>query len=110
MIIAGTRPEAIKLAPLVLELRAQGAAVRLVATGQHPDLFAATLAGFGLMADIDLGITAATPDALVGALVPVLADLIRRAAPAWVVVQGDTSSTLAGALAARQRVCATACW
>jgi UDP-N-acetylglucosamine 2-epimerase (non-hydrolysing) len=101
MIIAGTRPEAIKLAPLVLELRAQGAAVLLVATGQHPDLFAATLAGFGIEADIDLGMTAATPDQLVGALVPVLADLIRRVEPAWVVVQGDTSSTIAGALAAR---------
>ncbi len=101
LVIAGTRPEAVKLAPLVLALRARAVPVVLVATGQHPDLFAATLAGFGLAADVDLGMTAPTPDALVGQLVPVLADLMRRLRPAWAVVQGDTSSTLAGALAAR---------
>jgi UDP-N-acetylglucosamine 2-epimerase (non-hydrolysing) len=101
MFIGGTRPEAVKLAPLVLDLRAQSRATMLVATGQHPDMFAETLMGFGLQADLDLGMTAATPDALVGALVPALADVIRRAGPAWVVVQGDTSSTVAGALAAR---------
>lgn len=101
MVIAGTRPEAVKLAPLVLDLRARKVAVMVVATGQHPAMFAETLAGFGLAADLDLGMMAATPDALVGALVPALADVIRRERPAWVVVQGDTSSTLAGALAAR---------
>lgn len=101
MVIAGTRPEAVKLAPLVLELRARKVAAMVVATGQHPAMFAETLADFGLAADLDLGMMAATPDALVGRLVPALADVIRRAGPAWVVVQGDTSSTLAGALAAR---------
>jgi UDP-N-acetylglucosamine 2-epimerase (non-hydrolysing) len=44
---------------------------------------------------------AATPDAMVGQLLPALADLLREQAPAIVVVQGDTSSTVAGALAAR---------
>jgi UDP-N-acetylglucosamine 2-epimerase (non-hydrolysing) len=101
LFIAGTRPEAVKLAPLVLDLQARGVATRLVATGQHPDMFGAALAGFGLKADIDLGLTAPTPDALVGRLVPALTDVTRRAMPTWVVVQGDTSSTLAGALAAR---------
>ncbi len=81
--------------------RARGVATRLVATGQHRDLFGEALAGFGLAADLDLGMAAATPDALVGQLVPALADVIRQLGPAWVVVQGDTSSTLAGALAAR---------
>lgn len=101
LFIGGTRPEAVKLAPLVLDLRARGVATRLVATGQHRDLFGEALAGFGLAADLDLGMAAATPDALVGQLVPALADVIRQLSPAWVVVQGDTSSTLAGALAAR---------
>lgn len=101
MFIAGTRPEAVKLAPLILDLLARGQRPVLVATGQHPDMFDEALAGFGLQADHDLGLMAASPDAAVGRLVPMLADVVRARQPAWVVVQGDTSSTLAGALAAR---------
>ena len=101
LFVAGTRPEAVKLAPLLLGLRARGAQSVLVATGQHRELFDDALTGFGLSADHDLGVMAPTPDAQIGQLVPVLADLIRSLAPDRVVVQGDTSSTLAGALAAR---------
>lgn len=101
MFIAGTRPEAVKLAPLILDLRARGQAPLLVATGQHRALFGEALAGFGLAADQDLALSAPTPEALVGQLVPMLAGVIRARRPARVVVQGDTSSTLAGALAAR---------
>jgi UDP-N-acetylglucosamine 2-epimerase (non-hydrolysing) len=101
MFIAGTRPEAVKLAPLVLDMRRRAAPAVLVATGQHRALFGEALAGFGLSADHDLGVMAAAPEAQVAALVPMLADLIRRQRPAHVVVQGDTSSALAGALAAR---------
>jgi UDP-N-acetylglucosamine 2-epimerase (non-hydrolysing) len=101
MIVAGTRPEAVKLAPLVLALRARGAPVVLLATGQHREMFGEALAGFGLAADHDLGVMAAAPDEVVGRLVPALAGVIRQMQPAQVVVQGDTSSTLAGALAAR---------
>jgi len=101
LMIGGTRPEAVKLAPLLMDLKARQADVQLVATGQHRDLFGAALAGFGLSADHDLGMMAATPDAVLGALVPALAELMRQSRPDIVVVQGDTSSTLAGALAAR---------
>lgn len=101
MFIAGTRPEAVKLAPLILDLQARGRKALVVATGQHPALLAEAFAGFDLAADHDLGVTAPQPDAVVGRLVPALADLVRQQGPAWVVVQGDTSSTLAGALAAR---------
>lgn len=101
LFIAGTRPEAVKLAPLILDLQARGETPLLVATGQHRDLFDEALAGFGLQADHDLGVMAATPDLVVGRLVPMLADVIRASQPAIVVVQGDTSSTFAGALAAR---------
>ena len=101
MFIAGTRPEAVKLAPLLIDLRARGLRPLLAATGQHRDLFNEALAEFGLAADHDLGVMAASPDAAVGRLVPLLADLIRAEQPQIVVVQGDTSSTLAGALAAR---------
>jgi UDP-N-acetylglucosamine 2-epimerase (non-hydrolysing) len=101
LFIAGTRPEAVKLAPLILDMHARGAPALLVATGQHRDLFGAALAGFGLAPDHDLAVMAATPEAGIGLMVPQLADLIRQLRPARVVVQGDTSSTLAGALAAR---------
>ena len=101
LFIAGTRPEAVKLAPLILDLQARGARPLLVATGQHRDMFDETLAGFGLQADHDLGVMAPSPDGQVGQLLPMLADVIRRERPAWVVVQGDTSSAVAGALAAR---------
>ncbi len=101
LFIAGTRPEAVKLAPLILDLRARGLAPQLVATGQHRQMFDEALAGFGLRADHDLGVMAPSPDQLVGRLVPMLADLIRAERPAMVVVQGDTSSTFAGALASR---------
>lgn len=101
LFVAGTRPEAIKLAPVILALRAQGENPRLVATGQHRELFHETLAGFGLVADDDLAIMrpGQTPAAVVGALVPALADLCDRLRPAAVVVQGDTATAFAGAQA-----------
>ncbi len=100
LFIGGTRPEAVKLAPLVLAMQSRGFVTRLIATGQQPTLFRETLAAFGLTADDDLGEMAAQPAALLGRLVPVLAALIASAQPAAVVVQGDTTSALAGALAA----------
>jgi UDP-N-acetylglucosamine 2-epimerase (non-hydrolysing) len=95
--VAGTRPEAVKLAPLIMALKARGCGVRVVATGQQPDMFHDTLAAFGLVADDDLGVTAATPADLLGRLLPVLAGPVAGARA--VVVQGDTTSALAGALA-----------
>jgi UDP-N-acetylglucosamine 2-epimerase (non-hydrolysing) len=95
--VAGTRPEAIKLAPLIMALRARGCGVRVVATGQQPALFRNTLAAFGLVADADLGVMAATPADLLGRLLPLLAGPVAGARA--VVVQGDTTSALAGALA-----------
>jgi UDP-N-acetylglucosamine 2-epimerase (non-hydrolysing) len=100
LFVGGTRPEAVKLAPLIRDLQARGAFVRLVATGQQPQLFDETLACFGLAADIDLGVSEAAPAALLGRLVPMLAALIAAEPPRAVVVQGDTTSALAGALAA----------
>ena len=50
LVIAGTRPEAVKLAPLLIDLHARGQRPLLVATGQHRELFGETLSGFGLVA------------------------------------------------------------
>lgn len=101
--VGGTRPEAIKLAPVIRATRCSGHSVWLVATGQHPQLFDETLSCFGLVPDAHLAAPEAMatgPATMLAHLVPQLARIIERARPAAVVVQGDTTSALAGALAA----------
>ena len=100
--VMGTRPEAIKLAPVIQALRAApGVTCDLVSTGQHRELLAQALACFGLAADHDLalmrpgqGLTQLTAGVLAG-LEPWLA--ARR--PDWLLVQGDTTTALAAAMA-----------
>jgi len=102
LLLFGTRPEAIKFAPLVRELRARGSEVLLVATGQHPELAGAMLQEVGLEVDVDLGIQrdGSTPADLLARILQRLPPLIARARPAMLLVQGDTVSALGGALAA----------
>ena len=103
LFVFGTRPEAIKLAPLVLAARAHGGfTVRVCVTAQHRELLDGVLALFGIRPDFDLDLmtpgqtlTGVTSGALAG-LAPVLA----AARPLWTVVQGDSSTTFAAALAA----------
>jgi UDP-N-acetylglucosamine 2-epimerase (non-hydrolysing) len=105
--VAGTRPEAVKLAPVVLALQAQRQPTLLIATGQHRALFHEALAGFGLAADVDLDIMrqGQTPEAVISALVPLLTSKFKQLRPAVVIVQGDTASALAGAMAAHYAQC-----
>lgn len=102
LFVAGTRPEAVKLAPVILELQAQGCATRLVATGQHRELFHDALGSFGLRADIDLAVMrrSQTPAGVVAAMLPALTRQINCHHPTAVIVQGDTASAFAGAQAA----------
>jgi UDP-N-acetylglucosamine 2-epimerase len=102
-VIAGTRPEAIKLAPVVRRLRAQGSAETLfVSTGQHREMLAQVLAAFELEPDLDLGIMRAGQDLhdVTVATLTRLKPVLRELRPAWVVVQGDTTTAMAAALAA----------
>jgi UDP-N-acetylglucosamine 2-epimerase (non-hydrolysing) len=101
-VIIGTRPEAIKLAPVVGELRRRGVRTTVIATGQHRDLVDPVLGLFGIRPDHDLHLM--RPDA---GLNEVLARAIERIAatldqvhPDLVLVQGDTTSAMAGALVA----------
>ncbi len=99
----GTRPEAIKLAPVILAARRVGSlCVRGVTTGQHRNLVAPALAAFGLTPDRDLALMepAQTPSGLLARCLAELGGLLADTRPAVVVVQGDTTSALAGALAA----------
>ncbi len=102
LFVAGTRPEAIKLSPVILAMQARGHATKVVASGQHRELFHETLAAFGLAADADLAIMqrAQAPADVVGALVPALARICADMQPAAVIVQGDTATAFAGAQAA----------
>lgn len=97
-VIVGTRPEAIKMAPIVRAAQSSAAlAVVLVATGQQNALFDAALADFALTADVQLG---ARAGASVPAMAAPLTDWLVATRPDLVLVQGDTNSALAGALAA----------
>ncbi|MGY6651776.1 non-hydrolyzing UDP-N-acetylglucosamine 2-epimerase [Amycolatopsis sp. TRM77291] len=102
-LVVGTRPEAVKLAPVARAL-ASGGRMRpvLIATGQHPEMVGQALATFGLTADENLTLnrrTGSQPELLSGVLAG-LEEVADRRSPSAVVVQGDTTTTLAGALAA----------
>ena len=106
MTIFGTRPEAIKMAPLVAELRSRPAlqAVCCV-TAQHRQMLDSVLEIFRLAPDYDLNIMEArqtlstiTTKCLLG-----MEGVLEQARPDLVLVHGDTSTTFAGALAAFYR-------
>ena len=98
--IAGTRPEAIKLAPLV-RLLAMHPTIehRLVATGQHGAAFHEALAHFDVETDGDLALSNPGGDAFGDLLAPEVAALVEAFAPDLVLVQGDTTSAWTTALA-----------
>lgn len=106
LLFAGTRPEAIKLAPLALATRRTGGIEAvLVHSGQHDRLFTEALAPFGLVADHALAIDPrdTTPELLTERIRQALSPLLAELRPDMVVVQGDTTSALAGARAAAER-------
>lgn len=101
-VLLGTRPEAIKLGPVVLSLRSVGFEVEVVTTGQHRELVENVLPLFGITAADDLALMrpGQSLDYLLGSGIELIGAYLDRAEPAAVVVQGDTTSTLAAALAA----------
>lgn len=103
LLIAGTRPEAIKLAGLAYLLRAQTKIEWcLVSTGQHRSMLDETLTDLDLTADIDLGVMddASGPSQLTSLILDRLAPILADFAPTTVVVQGDTTTAMASSLAA----------
>jgi UDP-N-acetylglucosamine 2-epimerase (non-hydrolysing) len=102
-IVVGTRPEAIKLAPVVQALRESGDDfwVRVVASGQHRDICRSALAAFGLTADSVLD-----TEPINGSLADSAGNLLRAfgrrfadSRPDLILVQGDTTTAMAAALA-----------
>ncbi len=104
MIVLGTRPEAIKLAPVALELASRGPDVRssLVSTGQHREMLRPMLELFGLEpdADLDLQRPDQTLEHVVSGVLHGLPPLLERLRPDVLIVQGDTATTFAAALSA----------
>lgn len=101
MCVVGTRPEVIKMFPVVQALRAQGVPTLLVNTGQHSGLCTDALASFGLEADVDLQVMAhdQTPTDVAAKVLTRLRPELERHEPSWIVVQGDTTTVLAAAIA-----------
>lgn len=102
-VITGTRPEAIKLAPVVAAMAAQpGLQPCLIATGQHRELLDGALADFGLPPDYRLDVMreGQSLNRLSARLLDGLAPVMERERPDAVLVQGDTTSAMVGALAA----------
>jgi UDP-N-acetylglucosamine 2-epimerase len=106
LVIYGTRPEAIKLAPVVPAAAAYDDwRVDLCSTGQHRELLAPVVETLGLAPNRELAVMAPGQglNLLTARLLQGLDQVIDELRPDWVVVQGDTTSAMAGALAAFHR-------
>jgi UDP-N-acetylglucosamine 2-epimerase (non-hydrolysing) len=106
LVIFGTRPEAIKLFPVVAALKAQGSLnVRTCVTAQHRGLLDQVLSIANLRPDIDLDLMepGQTLDRLTARLLTGLGDVMDAEKPDRVIVQGDTATAMVGALAAYYR-------
>lgn len=106
LVIFGTRPEAIKLFPVVAALkRVPGLSVRTCVTAQHRGLLDQVLGIAGLTPDIDLDLMepGQSLDRLTARLLIGLGDVMDAEQPDRVIVQGDTATAMVGALAAYYR-------
>src|SRR5262245_38630052 len=105
-VIFGTRPEAIKLAPVILALKhAEGFEPRVCVTGQHRQMLDQVLDVFGIAPDADLNLMVPN-QSLAGLSARAIEAVDRYLAedqPDLVLVQGDTTTTLAASLAAFYR-------
>jgi UDP-N-acetylglucosamine 2-epimerase (non-hydrolysing) len=104
LFVFGTRPEAIKLAPVILHARARPADfdVRVCVTAQHRQMLDQVLEAYGIRPDADLDIMKPDQDLfdVTAAVVTGLKPVLREQRPDWVLVQGDTTTVWTAALAA----------
>ncbi len=106
LFVFGTRPEAIKLCPLIRELRRRDeCSVRVCVTAQHRGLLDQVLAAFQVVPDRDLDLMrpGQTLAALTARILEALDPVLVEEAPDLVLVQGDTTTTVAAALTAFYR-------
>jgi len=102
--VLGTRPEAIKMAPVIRALasRPQGFTSLVCVTGQHRDMLDQIMRVFKLVADVDLDIMRAgqVPSEVASRVLAAMPAVFRDTRPDVVLVQGDTTTTMATAMAA----------
>jgi UDP-N-acetylglucosamine 2-epimerase (non-hydrolysing) len=106
LVVFGTRPEAIKLFPVVRALSERSdLTVRTCVTAQHRGLLDQVLEVAGLRPDVDLDIMepGQTLDRLTARLLIALGEVMDRERPDWIVVQGDTATAMVAALVAYYR-------
>ncbi|MCZ6879013.1 MAG: UDP-N-acetylglucosamine 2-epimerase (non-hydrolyzing) [Acidobacteria bacterium] len=107
-VVFGTRPEAIKVAPVIQRLKDRNKAHKsqveslVISTGQHRDLLDQALSAFDITPDIDLDVTPSehSPSQVTRLILEKLEPVLKSFGPGVVLVQGDTFSTLGGALTA----------
>lgn len=99
--VIGTRPEAVKMAPMIRELFARHIPHVVLSTGQHRELVRQTLDAFGLQIDIDLDLMTPgqTPTQVAARVLAEMGDVLADVDPSWLVVQGDTTTVMAAAIA-----------
>lgn len=106
--VVGTRPEAIKMAPLVLALqRDHRFQHTLCTTGQHTDMLTPVLSLFGLVPDMTLDVMheRQTLNSLTARILLAMDDVIRQSRPDLILVHGDTTTAMAAALAGFHAKC-----
>ena len=107
LVVFGTRPEAIKMAPVVAALRARADALRttVCVTAQHREMLDQVLALFGIVPEIDLALMKPGQglNDLASAVLSRMDDVLQERQPDVVLVHGDTTTAMATALAAFHR-------
>jgi len=101
--VFGTRPEAIKMCPLILELnQTPGVTCKICLTGQHKEMLNQVMEAFGLKEDYNLAIMlqSQTLFSVTTAVLTGLEPILEKEAPDIVLVHGDTTTSMAAALAA----------
>jgi len=104
--IFGTRPEAIKLAPVIVELKKYSdIRLRVCVTAQHRQMLDQVLGLFGIVPDIDLDLmqTGQTLAELTARVIVQVDQILREEDPDVVIVQGDTTTVMAASMAAFYR-------
>jgi UDP-N-acetylglucosamine 2-epimerase (non-hydrolysing) len=105
-LVLGTRPEIIKVAPIIRHMHEKGMDYRVIHTGQHysSNLDSIFFDRLSLPEpDFNLSIGSDTQSAQVGAMTKGIGEIFETLNPTCVIVQGDTNSTLSGALVASKR-------
>lgn len=106
LVVFGTRPEAIKMAPVVSQLRlVPGLETRVCVTGQHREMLDQVLQVFGIAPDYDLSVMRPGQSlaAMAASMLNGIDGVLTQWMPDWVFVHGDTSTSFVAALAAFYR-------